>query len=268
MNPFSGIEKRFSQIVDYFFAIRPQPMPSKKRLLNCKIVSHRGEHDNIHIFENTIAAFDRAQEQGVWGIELDVRWTKDLEPVVFHDPDLMRLFGSDLAIRHATQSTLRSNYPLIPSLAEVIQRYGFNLHLMVEIKAEDYPNPVRQNQILKELFTPLRPQEDFHILSLTPAMFKVIDFVPPSTFLPVARLNVSRLSKMAILEKYRGLAGHYLLVNRVLLTRHQQRHQKVGTGYIASRNCLFRELNRGVEWIFSNTAGKIQAICDSLLQNP
>jgi hypothetical protein len=29
---------------------------------------------------------------------------------------------------------------------------------------------------------------------------------------------------------------------------------------------LFRELNRGVEWIFSNHAIKLQRICNSLLK--
>jgi glycerophosphoryl diester phosphodiesterase len=34
---------------------------------------------------------------------------------------------------------------------------------------------------------------------------------------------------------------------------------------VASRNCLFRELNRGIRWIFSNDAVRIQKIRDHYL---
>ena len=36
-------------------------------------------------------------------------------------------------------------------------------------------------------------------------------------------------------------------------------------GFIHSRNALFRELNRGVEWIFSNEAVRMQGIRDAYL---
>jgi glycerophosphoryl diester phosphodiesterase len=39
---------------------------------------------------------------------------------------------------------------------------------------------------------------------------------------------------------------------------HHRKRQRVGTGYIASPGCLFRELNRGVDWIFSNHAEGLQ----------
>ena len=38
------------------------------------------------------------------------------------------------------------------------------------------------------------------------------------------------------------------------------------TGFISSKNCLFRELNRSVDWIFSNDAVKIQKIRNRYLE--
>jgi hypothetical protein len=35
----------------------------------------------------------------------------------------------------------------------------------------------------------------------------------------------------------------------------------VGTGFADSRRCLYREVNRGVDWIFSNRAADMQAVC-------
>jgi len=259
------IEERLLQVVDFLYARLTQPIPDKEVLKCCKIVSHRGEHDNKTVFENTISAFDRVKKAGAWGIEFDIRWTKDLQPVVFHDTNLQRVFKSDIEVNKVTLAELKNYCHLIPSLSEVIQKYGKTLHLMVEIKEEEYPDPVYQNHVLKDLFDPLTPQVDFHFISLRPEMFRLVDFVPSSTFLPSARFNVKRLSNLALWKKYRGITGHYLLITDAILKKHYKQNQSIGTGYIGSKNCLSRELNRGIEWIFSNNAVVLQDICNSLL---
>lgn len=260
------LEERLLQVVDFFYAYLSQPIPDKKRLKQCKIVSHRGEHDNKTVFENTIAAFDRVKEAGVWGIEFDIRWTKDLQPVVFHDRNLQRVFKSDIEVNKVTLAELKEHCKLIPSLSEVIQKYSKTLHLMVEIKEEKYPDPVYQNKVLKDLFSHLTSQVDFHFISLRPEMFILINFVPSSTFLPSGRLNVKGLSNLALWKNYGGVTGHYFLITDTLLKKHYKQKQRVGTGFIGSKNCLFRELTRGVEWIFSNNAVELQNICNSLLE--
>ena len=260
------LENRILQAVDLFYEKTPQPVPDTKRLKQCKIISHRGEHDNQSIFENTIAAFDRVNEAGVWGIELDIRWTRDLIPVVFHDAGLERVFGSDTRINRMTLTELNMHCRLIPTLSEIIEKYGTKMHLMVEIKKEVYPDPGHQNNVLKDLFHGLTPRNDFHFISLRPEMFELIDFVPSTTFVPSARLNVKRLSDKALMNKYGGIAGHYALITDSLLKIHHMQNQCAGTGYICSQNCLCRELNRGVEWIFTNHAVKLQSICDALLK--
>ena len=87
------IEDFLMRLADLLCDRRAYPVPEGRRLQDCKIIAHRGSHDNHRILENTMAAFDRAAEAGVWGVELDIRWTRDLAPVVFHDPDLSRLYG-------------------------------------------------------------------------------------------------------------------------------------------------------------------------------
>lgn len=262
----SLIEECFLNGTDLFFAHWPQPVPTRKKLLGCKIVSHRGEHDNQVVFENTIDAFHRVYQAGIWGIEFDIRWTQDLQPVVFHDPDLKRLFQSDRRISDLTRDEIRKRYPLIPDLAEVIQQYGKKLHLMVEIKKEPYPQPEYQNQVLQELFAPLIPRTDYHIMSLAPEMFPQLTFVDCSCFLPIAEANFIQLSRLAFEKQYGGITGHYLLLFNGLLNKHRRRHQKVGTGFPASRNALFRELNRGIDWIFTNHALPLQDIRNQALQ--
>jgi len=261
------LESRLMQICDSIFSIVPQKAPTLENLSKCKIISHRGQHDNITVYENTLSAFDHALEtEGIWGIELDFRWTKDLHPVVAHDPDLLRLFGSNLKISETTLAELKQYCPQVPTLEEVLLRYGGKLHLMVEAKEEHYPQPEKQNMILKDLFAPLQPQEDFHLLSLDPEMLVLVKFVDTSAKIPVAVFNAKTLSKISLNEKYAGLGGHYLLLHKKIVKQHLDCGQKIGVGYPKSKNNLFREINRGVEWIFCNDAVEVSGILQTELK--
>lgn len=252
-------------VVDAAMAATPRRVPDREALQRCRLISHRGEHDNHEIRENTFAAFRAARDAGVWGIECDIRWTRDLVPVICHDPSPARVFNLTTPVADLTFEQLRSKLPEIPALAEVIDEFGGATHLMLEIKREDRPDEDRQKAILAELLAQLAPCEDFHILSLDTAQFRFVDFLPPSCWLPVAELNVPALSRFALERGCAGLGGHYLLLNDRLKARHDAMGQQLGVGFPTSRNGLFRELNRGVEWVFSNDAVKLRQIVDSHL---
>lgn len=254
------------RMVDAVYKYKPEPVPGKDRLMQCKIISHRGEHDNRVVFENTIEAFELAKDAGVWGIELDVRWTRDLKPVVFHDDHTGRLYGDKKYISQTDFMDLRTRFPQVPALEEVIQLYGGRLHLMVEIKKEQYPDPRRQRRTLQDLFSSLSPHDDYHLISLSPEIFEVFDFLPRSACFPIAEFNIRQMSRLAIKKGYGGVLGHYLLTTQSILREHREIGQRIGTGYIGSKNCLFHEMNRNIEWIFSNSAVKIQTILDSCLE--
>ena len=247
------------------YALRPRTSPSTDLLRRCRIISHRGEHNGRDVPENTIAALDAAVAAGVWGLELDIRWTQDLQPVVVHDADLNRVFGLKHRIADVTLSELQSACPQVPSLAQVIERFGGRAHLMVEIKQEPYPKPDRQNEILDDLFKPLSAGKDYHLLSLTPRMFDLVNFAPRDVCFPIAQTRVAAFSRLANDGGFGGLFGHYMLVNDTLVKQHHQNRQKIGTGYIGSRNCLFREVHRGVDFIFSNCAARMQKMLDQTL---
>jgi len=258
-------QNAFLRLTDTIFWYYPQPIPGKEKLYDCKLISHRGAYDNRYVFENTLAAFDRINGTGVWGIEFDIRWTKDLHPIVFHDHNLSRLWGVDQEVSRLCLIELKRSFPLIPTLEEMIARYGQKLHLMIEIKEAFYPDPVYQNRVLNDVLAPLKPLDDYHLISLDPDIFQRIDFLSNNAFLPIAGINVATISKRVIKEKYRGLLGHYLLIGNTCLKRHHQNDQIIGTGFVNSENCLFRELNRGVKWIFSQNALALQIVRDRLL---
>ena len=64
------LETILIKICDLIFELVPRKIPSFEILGKCKIVSHRGQHDNKIVFENTIASFDQVLETNeIWGIE-------------------------------------------------------------------------------------------------------------------------------------------------------------------------------------------------------
>ncbi len=250
---------------DGVVAALPQRRPSRSALQHCRLVSHRGEHDNHSVYENTLAAFRLARDAGVWGIECDIHWTRDLVPVVIHDPDGARVFGDASVVAALDFKELRKRLPLVPSLAELVDECGGRTHLMIEIKPAAHPEPNRQREILAATLETLNAVQDYHFLALDPSLFAQVSFAPPASYLPVAELNVGALSELALAHHYGGLTGHYLLLGRHTLNAHHSFGQQIGTGHIGSRNALYRELNRGVEWLFSNNAVAMQGLVDQLL---
>lgn len=252
-------------VVDGIMAVIPRRRPDRAALERARLISHRGEHDNIRIRENTLPAFEQARAKGVWGIECDIQWTQDLVPVICHDPSPQRLFGVDTPLAQFTFGDLRTHVPDIPNLEEVVGEFGGNTHLMLELKAGHWPEPARQSDILRDILAHLTPGDDFHLLSLKPELFDHVAFVDRRYCMPVAETNVAAISRYALDNHCAGLGGHYLLLHNNLEKRHAAAGQKLGTGFPASRNCLFRELNRGIEWVFSNDAAALQAILDKAL---
>jgi glycerophosphoryl diester phosphodiesterase len=261
-------EDALLKLSDAVFDRRYQPPPRPGRIRGCKIISHRGAHDGRGILENTLAAFDRAARAGVWGIELDVRWTKDREPVIFHDADLCRLFGRRHDLARLSLQRLQQRFPEIACLAEVIARWGKRVHLMIEVKQQPWPPPKEQARRLQEVLGPLAPVEDYHLLSLSPQGQPTLAWVPRQARVTVAAGWPAAHSRLALSGEWGGICGHYLLLTRAMITAHQAAGRMVGTGYPRSRNCLYRELHRGVDWIFSNHAVELQQIVAATAEAP
>lgn len=64
------------------------------------MIAHRGA--SIYELENTKEAFIAAGNRTFWGIETDIRVTKDGEIVIFHDETLKRLAGMEAKISDFT----------------------------------------------------------------------------------------------------------------------------------------------------------------------
>ncbi len=126
----------------YLFLI----MPSGRRhrvLSRCegRLFTHRGLHDKENgVPENTMLAFRRAVEHG-YGIELDVRLSREGTAYIMHDPNARRMTGTDINIAEAADAQLA---PLriggtdqhIPTLREVLDLVDGQVPLIVELKVD------------------------------------------------------------------------------------------------------------------------------------
>lgn len=255
-----SFEDRILRLLDGVFARLPQARPDAERLRTTKIVAHRGVHDNRQVMENTMAAFERAAAVGIWGVELDVRWTCDGLAVVCHDPDLERVFGVPGAVHALSFDQLRRRCPLVPTLDEVVARFGGKLHLMIELKNAPNLHDTYPYERLAEALETLRPTRDYHLMALRPHLLAGVDWAPEAC-LPIARLQSRTFSRLALASGFAGVCGHYALLGTHHLNRHHRRGQQTGTGFIGSKACLYREVNRGVTWLFSNHAEQMQRLC-------
>lgn len=92
------------------------------------LLGHRGSRSLRSVQENTVAAFDLALQHGCDGFEFDVRLSGDGQALVCHDP---RSRGMRLA------TSRRAELAHLPTLEDVLARYGKHGFLDIELKTPD-----------------------------------------------------------------------------------------------------------------------------------
>lgn len=237
--------------VDRFFALVPREKPSLESAQSVRLIAHRGAHNHAQgIIENTLAAFTLAKELGCWGIEFDVHSTADKVLVVNHDPTLKRLWGHEQAIAKLHFNELRILAPHVPTLNEVVAAYGDSMHLFIELKA-----PFEDEDALVQALKGLTAGEDYHVLTLDSEVFDSLSQLPKQALLLVAsHNNVHRYCNLSLRENYGGVLGHYFLINNKTISRLKDAEKIIGVGMVDSKFSMYRELNRGINWLFTNRA--------------
>ncbi len=118
----------------YLFLIAPRPRRGLS--LPKSGYAHRGLWSTERP-ENSLQAFSAAVESG-FGIETDVRLTRDGIPIVFHDDDLKRMCGIDQAVSSLTYAELLElrlhGLEKIPTFAEFLETVGGQVPLLIELK--------------------------------------------------------------------------------------------------------------------------------------
>lgn len=120
--------------------------------LPCPIIfAHRGA--SAHAPENTLAAFELAQQQGVNAIELDVKLSADQIPVVIHDPTVDRTTNGSGTVANFSLAALQEldagDGQHIPTLDEVFATFGQSLYINVELTNYKTPNDILVDKVIE-----------------------------------------------------------------------------------------------------------------------
>ena len=120
----------------YLFLMAPKKTKDMEKYKGL-YYAHRGLH-NSERAENSMSAFRAAVEAG-YGIELDVRLSKDGKLVVFHDDTLDRVCGRegkviDFTAEELATFSLSGTSDGIPLFTDVLSLVDGKIPLLVEIK--------------------------------------------------------------------------------------------------------------------------------------
>lgn len=100
-----------------------------------RIIGHRGAKGRAP--ENTIEAMHHALDQGVDGVEFDVRITRDKAPIIVHDKTLRATHKINKKISALTLTELNELIPghTIPTLSDVLDIFWGKTFLNIELKS-------------------------------------------------------------------------------------------------------------------------------------
>ena len=166
--------------------------------------AHRGLHSDT-VAENSMTAFRLAKEAG-FGIELDVRLTKDGELVVFHDEKLDRVCGEsgkviDFTYDELSHLSLLGTTDTIPLFKDVLKLIDGAIPLLVEIKSAPGESGVEE-----KLYEEIKDYQGKYIVeSFNPFTLRSFKKLMPSV--PLGFLS----TRYSLSEKHKGKILYSLL---------------------------------------------------------
>lgn len=115
-----------------------------------KLIAHRGGIVDGEHPENSPGSLEAAIARGYWMIEVDIRRTKDGEPILQHDANFKRFYGDERLVEQMTWaevSRLRSNpggtKPI--HFQEACAMCEGRVRLMLDLKSADWPEEFYNN---------------------------------------------------------------------------------------------------------------------------
>lgn len=110
-----------------------------------RLIAHRGGVvDDAHP-ENSPGSIQAAIQRGYWMLEVDVRRTKDGEPILQHDPTFQRFYGDNRAVEELTWAEVQrlrskpgNTSPI--HFRDVCRMCKGKAGLMLDIKSDNWPD--------------------------------------------------------------------------------------------------------------------------------
>lgn len=220
------------------------------------IIAHRGAAAAAP--ENTLAAFERAIQDGADYVELDVMETADGQVVVFHDKDYMKVAGVPVKVWEATyeelaQIDIGSHFSptyreqRTPLLQEALELCRDRVRVMIELK--EYGRGQRLVERVIEIVERVGMSQQVAVMSLSvPLVRETKRLRPDWTVGVLSAVAVGRLADME--ADFLAISGRS--ATRDLLGRARQRQKPVYVWTIDSEPALLHYLSLGVDGIITN----------------
>jgi len=262
--------------------------PAQKPL----IIAHRGASELAP--ENTFAAFQKAIEDGADGIEFDVRLTRDLVPVVYHDAKLKRLgrckghvsnfmsselqtldVGSWFNEKNPGKSNGKFSLETVPTLERLLEFLGgYKGLLYVEMKCredgtdalpEAVCRTIRQSDLLPQIIVKSFNLEAVRrIRRLLPEVRTAALFAPK--ILDVLQKK-KRLLKKAQECEADEISIHFSLATEKFIRRAEKKNLPVTIWTADSPSWVKRAVNLGINAIITNNPARLLAKRDEIFRN-
>jgi glycerophosphoryl diester phosphodiesterase len=189
------------------------------------IVGHRGVGTLLP--ENSLAAFQRAVDFKLEGVEFDVHRSRDGALFVIHDPYLDRTsdrtgFIQELdanAIREARLGETEERVPYLNEVLDVLGPSGAELHLEFKTDGTGTPYPGLEKEVIAEIDR--RGLADRTIYTcFAPAVLKQVRLEKPSARVlgSINRTSVEAMGGLdSALDQFLEIPGCYLAVEKTLM---------------------------------------------------
>lgn len=220
------------------------------------IIAHRGAAGSAP--ENTLAAFERAIQDGADFVELDVMETSDGQVVVFHDKDYMKVAGVPVKVWEATYEELARidigshfspeyHQQRTPLLREALELCRDRVPVVIELK--DYGRGQRLVERVIEVVEDLDMSQQVMVMSLSvPLVRETKRLRPDWTVGVLSAVAVGRLADM----EADFLAINAKTATRSLLQQANRQRKPVYVWTIDSESAMLHYLSLGVDGIITN----------------
>jgi len=242
------------------------------------IVAHRGASASAP--ENTLAAFQRAIDDGADAIELDVRFSKDRELMVFHDS---RLEGKSSGLGYARDATRdelsslrivqgrgrRVTRETIPTLSEVFELCGGRVGLNVEIKTDRTGR--REAEIVDRCCALIKKYNLKRSVLVTSFHHRFIKHLKrhypgiPGGLLVHPLKHTARASiRLAVQLRIEYLIFGRVTLRNFVVRKAHERHLLVGEFTVNTARRFERALRYGVDAVITNDPAQMKTLMASM----
>ncbi len=236
---------------------------------------HRGASDNYP--ENTILAFSKAVEEGVGGIEMDIRRTKDGTYMVMHDPTLDRttngtgaiaeqeweyISGLDAGAWKATEFAGREDTK-VPSLEQVLYEFKYQpvfLSLQLKMEIQDiYPviDLVRSEDLMKRCLFFANRSKLAQIREYEPKCFVMNDG-------RVSHSNYGDMLSQAVEQGWNAISWHWKYITQEMVRDFHANNLICQASYLSSsyNKNMKKLIDLDVDFILGNDCAAMSEVID------